>query len=60
MPKISMTSKVKEHIGFHYHNIFRMQFDGSIMCRFYNIALIEYITLLDYTNLFSPSDGKKN
>ena len=46
------------------HNIFRMQDDESIMCRFYCIAFIEYMlagkTLLDYTNLFSPNDYKKN
>ena len=34
------------------------------MCAFYCIAFIEYIiagkTLLDYTNLFSPNDYKKN
>ena len=36
----------------------------SIMCEFYYIALIEYMlarkTLLDYSNLFSPNDYKKN
>ena len=46
------------------HNIFRMQDDESIMCRFYCIAFIEYMlagkTLLDYTTLFSPNDYKKN
>ena len=34
------------------------------MCGFYCIAFTEYllsgITLLDYTNLFSPNDYKKN
>ena len=34
------------------------------MCRFYCIAFTEYMlagkTLLDYTNLFSPNDCKKN
>ena len=34
------------------------------MCGFYCIAFIEYMlagkTLLDYTNLFSPNDYKKN
>ena len=46
------------------HNIFKIQDDDSIMCGFYFIAFIEYIivgkTLLDYTNLFSPNDYKKN
>ena len=42
---------------------FRIQSDDSIMCRFYCIAFIEYITgnnLLNYTNLFSPNDYQNN
>ena len=46
------------------HNIFRIQNNDSIMCGFYCIVFIEYMlpgkTLLDYTNLFSPNDYKKN
>ena len=46
------------------HNIFRIQDNESIMCRFYCITFIEYMvtgkTLLDYTNLFSLNDYKKN
>ena len=46
------------------HNILRIQDNESIMCGFYCISFIEYIyagkTLLDYTNLFSPNDYKKN
>ena len=46
------------------HNIFRRQDNESIMCGFYSIAFIEYVlagrVLLDYTNLFSPDDYKKN
>ena len=46
------------------HNIFRIQDNESIMCGFYCITFIEYMlsgkTLLDYTNLFSPNDYKKN
>ena len=46
------------------HNIFRIQDNEFIMCGFYCIAFIEYMlagkTLLDYTNLFSPNDYKKN
>ena len=46
------------------HNIFRIQDNESIMCGFYCIAFIEYMlagkTWLDYTNLFSLSDYKKN
>ena len=45
-------------------NIFWVQDNESIMCWFYCIAFIEYMlagkTLLDYTNLFSPNDNKKN
>ena len=45
-------------------NIFRIQDNKSIMCRFFCIAFIEYMvarkTLLDYTNLISPNDYKKN
>ena len=41
-----------------------MQDDDPIICGFYCIAFIEYMiagkTLLDYTNLFSPNDYKKN
>ena len=41
------------------HNILRIQSDDSVMCKFYYIAFIEYITgktLLNYTNLFSSND----
>ena len=46
-------------------NIFRIQDDDFIMCAFYCIIFTEYIyacrkVLLDYTNLFSPDDYKKN
>ena len=45
------------------HNIFRIQSDCFMMCRFYCIAFIEYMiagkTLLDYTILFSPHEYKK-
>ena len=46
------------------HNIFRILDNESIMCGFYCIAFIEYMlagkNLLDYTNLFSPTDYQKN
>ena len=46
------------------HNIFRVQDNESVMCRFHCIALIEYMlagkTLLDYANLFSLNDYKRN
>ena len=46
------------------HNIFRIKVNESIICGSYCIAFIEYMlagkALLDYTNLFSPNDYKKN
>ena len=46
------------------HNIFRIQYGDSIMCGFYCIAFIEYMLagkgFLDYTNLFTLNDYKKN
>ena len=46
------------------HNIIKIQDNESIMCGFYCIVFIEYMiagkTLLDYTNLFSRNDSKKN
>ena len=46
------------------HNIFRIQDNESLMCGICCIAFIEYMlagkTLLDYTNLFSLNDCKKN
>ena len=45
-------------------NIFRIQAYNSIMCGYFCIEFINYMlegkTLLDYTNLFSPNDLKKN
>ena len=45
-------------------NIFRIQADDSIMCGHFCLEFINYMlkgkTLLDYTNLFSPNDFKKN
>ena len=45
-------------------NIFRIQAYISIMCGYFCIEFINYMlkgkTLLDYTNLFSPNDFKKN
>ena len=62
MTSISMTNRVKEHVGF--HNIFRIQDDDCAMCEFYCIAFIQYMIsgklLLDYTNLFFPNDYKEN
>ena len=45
-------------------NIFIIQAYVSIMCAYFCIEFINYMlkgkTLLDYTNLFSPNDFKKN
>ena len=45
-------------------NIFRIQVYVSILCGYFCIESINYMlkgkTLLDYTNLFSPNDFKKN
>ena len=45
-------------------NIFRIQACDSIMCEYFCIEFINFMlkgeTLLDYTNLFSPNDFKKN
>ena len=45
-------------------NIFRTKAYNSIMCGYFCIEFINYMlkgkTLLDYTNLFSPNDFKKN
>ena len=45
-------------------NIFRIQSYDSIMCGYFCIEFINYMlkgkSLLDYTNLFSPNDFKKN
>ena len=45
-------------------NIFKIQAYDSIMCGYFCIEFINYMikdkTLLDYTNLFSPNDFKKN
>ena len=46
------------------HNTSRIQDTESIMYGFYCITFVKYLlsgkTLLDYTNLFSPNDYKKN
>ena len=45
-------------------NILRIQAYDSIMCGYFCIEFINYMLkgkkLLDYTNLFSPNDFKKN
>ena len=45
-------------------NIYRMQNYDSIMCSYFCIGFIDYMftgkSLTDYTNLFSPSNFKRN
>ena len=45
-------------------NIYRIQNYNSIMCSYFCIGFIDYMfmgkSLTDYTNLFSPSNFKKN
>ena len=57
MTKSSSLGRIKS-------NIFRIQAYDSIMCGYFCIEFINYMlkgkTLLDYTNLFSPNDFKKN
>ena len=59
-------NEIKKYIGNNdiKSNIFRIQPYNSIMCGYYCIEFINYMlkgkTLLDYTNLFSPNDFKKN
>ena len=46
------------------HKIFRIQEDDSVVCAFCFIAFIECMirgkASVDYANLFSPNDYKKN
>ena len=55
--KLSSLERIKS-------NIFRIQAYDSIMRGYFCIEFINYMlkskTLLDYTNLFSPNDFKKN
>ena len=45
-------------------NIYRIQADNLIICRYFCIGFIDFMLkgkgLLDYTNLFSPNDYEKN
>ena len=45
-------------------NIYRIQADNLIICRYFCIGFIDFMlkgkSLLDYTNLFSPNDYEKN
>ena len=45
-------------------NIYRIQAYDSIMCGYYCIGFIDFMlkskSLLDYANLFSPNEYKKN
>ena len=58
--------EINKFIGNNYikSNIFRIQAYDSIMCGYFCMEFINYMlkskTFLDYTNLFSPNDFKKN
>ena len=45
-------------------NIFRIQAYDSVMCGYFCIGFIDFMfkgkILIEYTNLFSPNDFKKN
>ena len=45
-------------------NIYSIQAYDSIMCRYFSIGFIDFMlkgkSILEYTNLFSPSEYKKN
>ena len=45
-------------------NIFRIQSNNSIMCRYFCIGFIDFMfvgkTLIDFTSFFSPYDFNKN
>ena len=45
-------------------NIYRIQGYDSIICRYFCIGFIDFMlkgkSLLEYTNLFSPNEYKKN
>ena len=45
-------------------NIFRIQANNAIMCRYFCIGFIDFMfsgrSLIDFTSLFSPFDFKKN
>ena len=59
-------NEINKFIGYKniISNIFRLQAYDSIMCGYYCIEFINYMlkgkALLDYTNLFSRNDFKKN
>ena len=59
-------NEIKQFIGnkSFTSNIFRLQAYDSIMCGYFCIAFIDFMfagkTLLQFTNLFSPYDFKKN
>ena len=58
--------KIKKFIGNRNikANIFRVQANNSVMYGYFCFGFIDFmlagITLIDYTNLFSPSDFNKN
>ena len=54
--------EIEKFIG--HKNIFRVQSNNSIMCRYFCIRFIGFMfagkTFIDFTSLFSPHDFEKN
>ena len=61
-----MPKEIKKFIGNRNikANIFRVQANNSVMCGYFCIGSIDFMLagkkMIDYTNLFSPYDFKKN
>ena len=53
-----------DSFGMCISNIYRIQAYDSVMCGYFCIEFIDYMfngkSLINYTNLFSPNDFKKN
>ena len=62
---VHIPKEIKKFIGNkNVTNIYRIQADDLIMCGYFCIGFIDFMlkgkSLLNYTNLFSPSDYEKN
>ena len=61
-----LPKEIKRFIGHEKpkKNIFRIQADNSIMCRYFYIGFIDFMfevrSFIDFTSFFSPYDFKKN
>ena len=58
-----ISEEIKEFIDNRKANIFRVQANNSVMCRYFCIGFIDFLLagkkLTDYTNLFLPYDFNK-